>query len=101
MGTGTINIIGGTLDTTATNYAGTAPQLGNAAVNLYQGGALALNDSAVTTVTGTSNTGVTWALDDGDPGTIDSNGLYTAAATLGDFHVTAISMAIRRSPSAT
>jgi hypothetical protein len=45
------------------------------------------------TVTGSSNTAVTWALDEGDSGSIDANGLYTAAATLGDFHVTAISLA--------
>ncbi|EDY17460.1 autotransporter-associated beta strand repeat protein [Chthoniobacter flavus Ellin428] len=71
LGTGTVNIYGGniaistgtanqnaaagTLDTTATNYTGTAPYLGNTLFDLYQGGILQLNDTAVTTVGGTTN----------------------------------------------
>lgn len=48
LGTGVVNILNGTLDTTATNYVGASPQLSNTTFNLFQGGALTLNNSATT-----------------------------------------------------
>jgi hypothetical protein len=40
-------------------------------------------------VTGSADTSVTWSVDETGGGTIDSNGLYTAPAAEGTFHVTA------------
>jgi hypothetical protein len=46
------------------------------------------------TVTGTNNTAVTWSVPEGPPGgTVDANGLYTAPAAVGTFHVIATSAA--------
>jgi autotransporter-associated beta strand protein len=80
--TGTINILGGTLDTTASNYTGPDPQLGNAAVNLYQGGTLALNNSGVTVAGGAGSLrlGTTTALGLYS-GTFTFTGSNTAATT--------------------
>ena len=39
-------------------------------------------------VTGTASTTVKWSVDEADGGTIDANGLYTAPAIEGTFHVT-------------
>src|SRR5258708_26984605 len=43
------------------------------------------------TVTGTSNTAVTWAVQESNGGTIDSTGNYTAPMKAGGFHVVATS----------
>src|ERR1043166_8902008 len=44
------------------------------------------------TVSGTSNTGVTWSIQEGSAGgTIDATGKYTAPATPGIYHVVATS----------
>ena len=45
------------------------------------------------TVTGTSNTSVTWAVQESNGGTIDSTGNYTAPMKAGSFHVVATSQA--------
>jgi hypothetical protein len=45
------------------------------------------------TVTGTSNTAVTWAVEESNGGTIDSTGNYTAPMKAGSFHVVATSQA--------
>jgi hypothetical protein len=45
------------------------------------------------TVTGTSNTAVTWAVQESNGGTIDSTGNYTAPMKAGSFHVVATSQA--------
>jgi hypothetical protein len=46
------------------------------------------------TVSGTSNTGVTWSIQEGGAGgTIDAGGKYTAPSTPGTYHVVATSMA--------
>jgi autotransporter-associated beta strand protein len=47
----TLNILGGLVDTTATNYTGAPPHLGNTLINLYQGGTLSLNNTASAGVT--------------------------------------------------
>ena len=53
------------------------------------------------TVTGTTNTSVTWHVEQGDRGgTITADGLYTAPSTPGTYHVVVTSMA-DRSKSAT
>jgi len=44
-------------------------------------------------VTGTSNTAVTWAVQEANGGTIDSAGTYTAPMKAGSFHVVATSQA--------
>jgi len=45
-------------------------------------------------VSGTTNTGVTWSLQEGGlAGTIDSTGLYTAGQTAGTYHIVATSVA--------
>ena len=45
------------------------------------------------TVTGTSNTTVTWSVQESGGGTISASGLYTAPATAGTYHVRAASVA--------
>src|SRR5579871_4247887 len=46
------------------------------------------------TVTGTSNTAVTWAVQEGSSGgSINTNGVYTAPGSAGTFHVVATSAA--------
>ncbi len=45
------------------------------------------------TVTGSSNTAVTWSVVEPDGGSISASGLYTAPAKLGTFHVKATSQA--------
>jgi hypothetical protein len=45
------------------------------------------------TVTGTSNTAVTWSVQESGGGTVSTTGLYTAPATAGTFHVRATSVA--------
>ena len=45
------------------------------------------------TVIGTSNTAVTWAVQESNGGTIDSTGNYTAPMKAGSFHVVATSQA--------
>lgn len=45
------------------------------------------------TVTGTSNTAVTWSVQESGGGTISASGLYTAPAAAGTFHVRATSVA--------
>ncbi|MCW3099895.1 MAG: chiB1, partial [Chthonomonadaceae bacterium] len=46
------------------------------------------------TVTGTSNTAVTWSVQEGaSGGSISSSGVYTPPATAGTFHVVATSVA--------
>src|ERR1700687_5548740 len=45
------------------------------------------------TVTGTSNTAVTWAVEESNGGTIDSTGNYAAPMKAGSFHVLATSQA--------
>jgi hypothetical protein len=45
------------------------------------------------TVTGTSNTQVTWSVLEASSGSITSSGVYTAPATAGTYHVTATSVA--------
>ena len=45
------------------------------------------------TVTGTSNTAVTWTVVEGGGGTVSAGGLYTAPGTPGTFHVKATSVA--------
>ncbi len=59
LGLGTINILAGTLDTTATNYVGINGQLANNTINVYQTNTatngLLLNNSAVNNAGGTTN----------------------------------------------
>ncbi|SEU33994.1 LamG-like jellyroll fold domain-containing protein [Stigmatella erecta] len=45
------------------------------------------------TVVGTANTAVTWSVTEGNGGTIDATGLYTAPTAGGTFHVVATSVA--------
>jgi len=45
------------------------------------------------TVTGTTNTGVKWSVLEAGGGQIDANGLYTAPATPGTYHVRVASLA--------
>ena len=45
------------------------------------------------TVTGTTNTGVTWRVAETGGGTVTSEGLYTAPATRGTYHVEVVSAA--------
>lgn len=44
-------------------------------------------------VTGTADLAVTWTVDEAGGGTVDQNGLYTAPATAGSYHVRAVSHA--------
>lgn len=46
-----------------------------------------------TTVSGTTNTAVTWSVTENGGGTVDSTGHYTAPASTGTFHVVATSVA--------
>jgi len=57
-------------------------------------GYLKINDSHTfsATVTGTSNTGVTWSIQEAGGGTITSGGSYTAPATAGVYHLVATSV---------
>ena len=56
LGTGVVNVNGGLLDTTASNYTGTSPQLANLTFNLYgAGGTVTLNNTGVTLAGGTGN----------------------------------------------
>src|SRR4051794_36684425 len=45
------------------------------------------------TVSGTTNTAVNWGVSESGGGTVDGTGKYTAPATAGTYHVTAISKA--------
>ncbi len=45
------------------------------------------------TVSGTSNTSVTWSVEESGGGSVSSSGLYTAPSTSGTFHVVAASVA--------
>ncbi|HJW71433.1 MAG TPA: hypothetical protein VJ486_01140 [Geothrix sp.] len=57
--------------------------------NLTTGG----TQTFTATVTGSSNTSVTWAVSEAAGGTVSVGGLYTAPATAGTFHVVATSVA--------
>jgi hypothetical protein len=49
----------------------------------------------VATIVGTSNTGVTWSIQEGPTGgSIDANGVYTAPTTAGSYHIVATSQGI-------
>jgi len=53
-----------------------------------------MTDQFTATVTGPSNTAVTWSIQEGSAGgTISASGLYTAPATAGTYHVVATSQA--------
>ncbi len=76
--------------TMAVTVTAVAVSVKAAAATVYANG----TDQFTATVTGASNTAVTWSIQEGSPagGTI-SAGLYTAPATVGTYHVVATSQA--------
>ena len=63
--------------------------LSPAGVSLWTGGTQAFQ----ATVTGTSNTAVTWSVVETSGGSVSATGLYTAPGTAGTYHVKAVSVA--------
>jgi hypothetical protein len=63
--------------------------LSPAGASLWTGGTQAFQ----ATVTGSSNTAVTWSVVEASGGSVTTTGLYTAPATAGTFHVKAVSVA--------
>lgn len=94
----------GTFHVVATSQADPSKSA-RATVTVVEGVAVSVSPSAVTlqpgqtqdfaaTVTGSSNTAVTWSVQEGpDGGTVTAQGLYTAPQKLGTYHVVATSVA--------
>lgn len=74
---------------TVTNTSTVSVTVSPSSANLATGGTQKLT----ATVTGTSTTGVTWAVEESVGGQVTQAGLYTAPNTAGTFHVTATSVA--------
>ena len=71
------------------NPAAVQVSVSPATVTMNMGGTQAFS----ATVTGSSNTGVSWSVVEAGGGSISSSGLYTAPAQLGTYHVKATSQA--------
>ncbi|MBI1753820.1 MAG: hypothetical protein HY014_18440 [Acidobacteria bacterium] len=89
---------------TATNAKGSSTATATVTVTPAQGVTVSVSPASATvqaahtqaftaTVTGATNTAVTWSVQEASGGAVDATGLYTAPATAGTYHVKATSVA--------